>query len=167
MSSSAKLLALPNHPLGSITIRTAGPNDFRYIDSLQRLHVNNTGFVPTTAIRDHLERQSYALLTINGDPVGYSMSSGGIRKPHRLIQVAIQEDAWRTGLGTILIRLSLQKAAKTPRLHMTASVRDGLPMNTVLPTTGAQITGFDTSPKARHRKLVHYAWTNSHSIVHP
>lgn len=86
------------------------------------------------------------------------MSSGGIRKPHRLIQVAIQPDAWRTGLGTALIRLAWAKAARTPRLTMTATVREGLPMNPTVLSTGAKIIGYNTAPKARRKKLIHYEW---------
>lgn len=158
MTTRRKQLALPRHPLGNVTIEEALPNDFCYIDALQRHFVNDTGFVPTTAIRNHLERLSYSLLIINGDPVGYSMSSGGIRKPHRLIQVAIQRDAWRTGLGTALIYLARAKAVRTPRLTMTATVRDRLPMNPTVLSTGAKIVAYDTRPKARNRKLIHYEW---------
>lgn len=151
-------LTFPNHPLGRITIRKANPRDLTYIDALQRQHVNNTGFVPKTAIIDHLERGSYTLLTVNEDPAGYLMANGGVRKPYRLIQVNIQPDAWRTGLGTILIQRALAEARTKRITTVTATVRDGLPMNPTVQSTGAQITGFDTRPKARRRKLIHYAW---------
>lgn len=167
MPTRREQLALPHHQLGSVTIEEALPHDFRYIDSLQRHFVNSTGFVPTTAIRNHLDRKSYSLLTINGDPVGYSMSSGGIRKPHRLIQIAIQEDAWRTGLGTALIHLSLAKAATMPQAGMTGTVREGLVVNACVLSTGAQIAGYDTRPKARKRKLIHYKWPDSHTPGSP
>lgn len=156
--TAAGLLAIPNHQLGNVTIRKALPSDLTYIDALQRKHVNNTGFVPKKAIENHLERNSYSLLNINGDPVGYLMAAGGIRKPFRLIQVNIQSDAWRTGLGTILIALALAEAQTKPKPNMTATVRDGLPMNPVVLATGARIDGYDHTPKARNRKLIHYTW---------
>lgn len=158
MRTRAGLLAIPHHQLGRVTIEQALPEDLKYIEALQRKHSNATGFVPKTAMENHLERLSYSLLTINGDPVGYSMSSGGIRKPHRLIQVAIQPDAWRTGLGTALIRIALAKAATRPCPGMTATVRDGLPMNACVLSTHGKPVGNDNRPKARHRKLIHYEW---------
>lgn len=154
-------LAFPNHPLGSVTIAQAVDQDYCYIDALQRQLVNNVGFVPRTAIRNHLERRSYNLLRINGQPVGYAMQAGGIRKPFRLIQVAIQPDAWRTGLGTLLIRLALATARTKPKSDMTATVRQGLPMNQVVTATGAQIASYDLTPKARKRPLIHYTWNDS------
>lgn len=158
--------SLPHHVLGWTTIEVAAEQDASWIDSLQRQLVNNTGFVPTTAIADHLQRRSYALLSINGQPVGYSMSAGGIRRNFRLIQIAISKDAWRYGLGTELIKIALAVASTRPKPNMTATVRDGLPMNTVVKSTGAKVTGHDHTPKARGKILTHYAWENSQSI-HP
>lgn len=158
------LMTRPRHVLGSTTIELALPSDQPFVESLQRKHVNSTGFVPTTAMADHLERQSYRLLLINGQPVGYSMHSGGIRKPHRLIQVAISTDAWRYGLGTLLIQLALKTARACPKPHMTVSIRDGLPMNDVVKTTGAFLTAYDDTPTARGKSLMHYAWRNPPAI---
>jgi hypothetical protein len=120
--------------------------------------VNNTGFVPRTAIADHLDRRSYHLLRINGQPTGYAMQSGGIRKPLRLIQVAISDEAWRSKLGTALILLALNRARGSIQTGMTATVRDGLPMNQVVTATGASVLRRDTTPTARRRDRIHYAW---------
>lgn len=166
MEQRTTLLSLPDHELGLTTIEQALPEDFRYIDALQKHHVNNIGFVPRTAIENHLERLSYLLLTINGQPTGYMMSAGGIRKPYRLIQLAIESEAWRTGLGSILIGLALDIAARKPSPNMTATVREGLPMNPTVLSTGALPTGRDTTPKARRKELIHYAWHNSLSHPH-
>lgn len=153
------LVSLPNHVLGSIDVRIATPEDLAFLDSLQRKHVNNTGFVPRAAISDHLDRQSYHLLSINGQPTGYAMQAGGTRKPLRLIQVALSEDAWRFGLGTVLIQLALRKAKTALKTGMTATVRDGLPMNKVVTAAGATPTGRDTTPTARARDRIHYTWS--------
>lgn len=159
-----RITTLPHHVLGPTTIEVARPYDLKWIDALQKRLVNNTGFVPTMAIRNHLERRSYVLLSINGQPVGYSMSNGGIRTPYRLIQVAIEPDAWRHGLGTVLIQIALATARRRPKPNMTVTVRDGLPMNQVVRSTGASITGYDPRPKARGKILTHYAWDNSQSV---
>lgn len=161
------LLSLPNHVLGRVQVSLASPTDLPYIESLQRKHVNSTGFVPRTAIADHLNRHSYHLLRINGQPTGYAMHSGGIRKPLRLIQVAISKDAWRTKLGTLLVVLALERTLSSPTPGMTATVRDGLPMNQVVTTTGALVTGRDTTPTARQRDRIHYAWTYIDLEGHP
>lgn len=94
------------------------------------------------------------------------MSGGGIRRNFRLIQIAISKDAWRYGLGTELIKIALAVASTRPKPNMTVTVRDGLPMNAVVKSTGAKVTGHDHTPKARGKILTHYAWENSHSI-HP
>lgn len=153
------LLILPDHLLGPVKITVALPMDRLFIDTLQRRHVNNIGFVPRTAIDDHLSRHSYHLLRINDQPVGYAMQSGGVRKPLRLIQLAIDPDAWRHGLGTELINLAIQKARKSQVPGMTASVRDGLPMNQVVKATGALLTGRFTGPTARGLDRLHYTWS--------
>lgn len=168
---SGKLLAVQRHPIGLIKLRTAVLHDYPYIEALQRQHVNNTGFVPKTAIQNHLQRQSYVLLTINGQPEGYLMSAGGIRKPYRLIQVAVDEEAWRLGLGTLLIHQALAKARRKPKPDMCCTVREGLPMNPTVISTGAKPFAYDDSPKARRKRLIHYAWENSHidapSVIAP
>lgn len=146
------------HVLGSLDIRIATPADLAFIEALQRKHGNNTGFVPRTAIRDHLRRHSYHLLSLDGQPTGYAMQAGGIRKPLRLIQVALSEDAWRHGLGTILIQLALSRAEKTLKTGMTATVRDGLPMNQVVTATGATRVSIDTTPTARRKARINYRW---------
>jgi len=161
------LLILPHHVLGSIHIRIATTADRSYIDALQRKHVNNIGFVPRTAIDDHLARQSYHLLSINGQPTGYAMHAGGTRKPLRLIQVALSEDAWRNGLGTALIELALQRAKNTLKTGMTATVRDGLTMNKVVTATGATPIGRDTAPTARGRDRIRYSWTRRRTLPDP
>lgn len=153
------LLRLPNHVLGPVEITVALPKDMPFIDALQRRHANNIGFVPRTAILDHLSRHSYHLLRINGQPAGYAMQAGGIRKPLRLIQVAIDPDAWRYGLGTELIKLAIQRTEHSRIPGMTATVRDGLPMNQVVTATGALLTARDTTPTARGLDRLHYTWT--------
>lgn len=153
------LLTLPNHVLGPVEITVALPIDRLFIDALQRRHVNNIGFVPRTAIDDHLSRHSYNLLLINDQPVGYAMQSGGVRKPLRLIQVAIDPDAWRHGLGTELINLAIQRARQSRIPGMTATVRDRLPMNQVVTATGALLTGRDTRGTARGLDRLHYTWS--------
>jgi len=160
------LVSLPQHPLGSIDVRIATPEDRHFIDALQRKHVNNTGFVPFTAIEDHLNRQSYHLLSINGQPTGYAMHAGGTRKPLRLIQVALSEDAWRNGLGTVLIQLALQRAENALKTGMTATVREGLTMNQVVTATGATPTRRDTTPPARGLDRIHYAWSGIATPTH-
>lgn len=158
MAPDSLLIDIPGHFLGHVAISIATPHDFTFIDHLQRRYVNNTGFVPRTAIQDHIDRQSYHLMRINGHPVGYAMQSGGVRKPLRLIQVAIADDAWRHGLGTDLIGLALTRSAQCRVAGMTATVRLGLPMNQVVTATGAIPVGRDTTPTARGLDRIHYFW---------
>jgi GNAT superfamily N-acetyltransferase len=155
------MLATLDHqqPQPACRIRLADRQDSQYIEHLARKHSNAIGFVPRTAIADHLERGSYHLLVLNGQEAGYIMHSGGFRRPHRIIQVAITEELWRLGYGTLLIQTALDTARERVIPSVTASVRIGLPMNLVATATGATIT--DTSYRRTARGLVlnHYQWT--------
>lgn len=148
------------------TIITAKHTDILYITSLARQHVNNIGFVPTAALHDHINRQSIHLLLINNEPAGYLLSSGGFRRPHRIIQVAITAEMWLQGYGAQLIAHARTTAASRPIPSVSASIRDGLPMQTVAEHTGAHLTGISTRPTARAKILTHYLWTPLHDDVH-
>lgn len=140
------------------TIITANHSDIPYIASLARQHVNKIGFVPTAALHDHINRGSIHMLMINNQPAGYLLSAGGFRRPHRIIQVAITDEMWLKGYGAQLIAHARTTAASRPIPSVSASIRDGLPMQIVAEHTGAQLTGISTRPTARAKILTHWIW---------
>lgn len=155
----------PPRTTATWTLRTATTKHSSYIEHLARLHSNSIGFVPRAAILNHLERHNYDLLEIDGQQAGYIMHGGGIRKPYRIIQVAIDEQLWRQGFGTLLLARSLVRARSRPQPTATATVADHLPMNDVAVATGATLTSIDTPPNARRRPLRHWQWTNGHILI--
>lgn len=152
-------------PMRPWTIETATPTDQTYIEHLQRLHSNSLGFVPRIAITDHVTRGNYDLLTINGQPAGYVMHGGGIRRPYRLIQVALSEDLWRKGFGRRLLASSLARARTRPQPTMTATVAEELTMNEVARATGARIIRIEPAANRRKRRLIHWEWEDGQLLT--
>ena len=155
-------------------ILTATPRDLAYVMHEARRHSNAIGFVPRTALADHIERRNIRLLTINDQLAGYLLSGGGKLRPYRLIQVAITPELWRLGYGSLLIADARRTASTRPMSTMTATIRDGLPMLTVAQHTGARRTATRDTHNARKRLLHDYLWpaippllttTNCHSVL--
>lgn len=139
-------------------IRQATPGDLAYVLHEARLHSNNIGFVPTAAFRDHIDRHNVRILVINNQPAGYTLDGGGDRRSYRLIQVAIDEELWRLGYGSILIRHARLRARGRRFPTMTATIRDGLPMLRVAEATGAIRTATHNRPTARKKATHDYLW---------
>lgn len=144
--------------LPDYTIRTATPQDLSYVIHQAREHSNNIGFVPRAALADHIERSNIRLLTINDQHAGYLLAGGGKLRPYRLIQVAITEERWREGYGTVLIADARETARERPFSSMTATIRDGLPMIQVAEATGAHRTTTHHRPTARRKPTHSYLW---------
>lgn len=139
-------------------IATATPADLPYVEHLARLHSNNIGFVPRAALLDHIERRNVRIFTVNDEPAGYVLASGGKLRSFRLIQVAISEDLWREGYGTLLIYDARRAAAQCRVSTMTATIRAGLPMISVAEQTGARKTATHHRPTARRKPTHDYLW---------
>jgi hypothetical protein len=139
-------------------IVTAAKKDLLYVEHLGRYHSNNIGFVPRTALADHIQRGNVRILRINGHDAGYMLAGGGKRRPYRLIQIAISTDLWRLGYGSCLIADARRTAAERPMSMMTATIRDGLPMLAVAERTGARRTATHDRPTARKRPTHDYLW---------
>lgn len=139
-------------------IRLATAADLAYVVHEARRHSNAIGFVPRTALADHIDRRNVRLLTINGQAAGYLLSGGGKLRPYRLIQVAITTELWRLGYGSILIGVARRMASNTHCPAMSATVRDGLPMMRVATATGASKTATRDTHNARKRVLHDYLW---------
>lgn len=139
-------------------ILTAIASDLAYVEHLARLHSNNVGFVPRAALADHIDRRNVRLLIINGQHAGYTLAGGGKLRPYRLIQVAISEELWRNGYGSILIRDARGTAAERTVPTMSATIRQGLPMIGVALSTGAQHVGTKCPHTARNRPTHDFLW---------
>lgn len=139
--------------------------DLAYVEHEARRHSNAIGFVPRTAIADHIERGNVRLLLINAQHAGYMLAGGGKLRPYRLIQIAITPELWRLGYGSALIAHARRTAAERTMSTMTATIRDGLPMLAVAEHTGARRTATHNRPTARKRPTHDYLWPAIPSLL--
>lgn len=82
-----------------VTIRQALPADLPYVMALQRANRESVGALPTPALQERIDLGTFALASINGDPVGYllyDLRRDGIL---RIPQACIQYDARRRTYG--------------------------------------------------------------------
>lgn len=147
---------LATHSTWSITPATSA--QLAYIIHLQSLHTGALGFVPKSAIVDHIKRDSYHILELDGQAAGYIMHNGGHRRPYRIIQVALDEELWRLGFGSHLIHVALTRAQTRPNRATSVTVADGLAMCDVATATGATRTKTYDPKNTRHRRLHEYLW---------
>ncbi len=102
-------------PLGaergcSFAVRTAGPDDLGFIDSLQKTFRNEVGFLPRAALREHVEKGRVSIGFENGDAAGYILIKPGYQGDPRnaiLYQCAIEYSAQRRLLGRCLLEHAL------------------------------------------------------------
>ena len=85
----------------NLTVRSANPDDLRYVMALQRANRESVGGLPEPALSERLGRGTLMLAELNGDPCGYLMYDvrGGVL---RLPQACIQYDARRRTYGEAL-----------------------------------------------------------------
>lgn len=138
-------------------IRPATPADAAYIDHLMHRFSSEVGFLPRSAMTEHLELGHYCLLELEGQPSAYTLTTGGIRKPVRILQHAVDEDLWRQGWGLRLLEAAALKATRCPTPGLTLTCRDGLPANAFWQTSGAKLARI--MPGGRERRKLLLEWS--------
>lgn len=143
--------------LGPLRLRTATPADRSFIDHWSARFGEFIGHVPRVARAQRLDQGAYLLAEIEQEPVGFLLLGGGQRAPLRLSQIAVLEDLWRNGLGSICIR-HLQTRVERTGLPLVASVAATLPMNEVARVTGGVHVASSLARGKRGRALQHWVW---------
>lgn len=148
-----------DHRLGTVIISTARHTDNAYIDQLQRQFFSHVGCVNRGARDDRIERNDYWRCLLNGQHAGFVLLSGGVTRCMRLSQVAIDEELWRNGLGTVIIE-QVRRFAHAHAKHDTVavSVATDLPMNEVVTATQAAHVATRLELSSKRRRLNHYVW---------
>lgn len=88
------------------TIRRAEPNDWRFLDQLQRRHHDALGFLSRSALGEAIARGRVLLALENGAPAGYVYGAPAYQRRADVAivyQAAIGFDARRRLLGTALV----------------------------------------------------------------
>ena len=148
------------HSLGVVQIATATPSDALWIEHLQRKFSNDLGFVPRAGIRGLLDRRNYLRIDLDGKDAGFVLVTGGITKPVRISQIAIDEQLWRNGIGAIAIALIRKKALLMRKPDVVATTRDGLIANIVAIETGATHLATTLIAHARKKRSHLYLWSH-------
>lgn len=144
---------------GELLVSTATEKNQLWIEHLQRQYSNQLGFVPRSGIAGLLGFRNYLQLTIDGIDAGFVLTCGGITKPVRISQIAVDEDLWRNGIGSATIEVIRKKALLMPKRSVIVTVRDGLAMNSVAIDTGAIHTATSLTIAKRKKRLHTYAWS--------
>lgn len=87
----------------AIAIRPATPADLRYITDRIRMYSNTVGNLRPANVEYLLKvRGTIWLATIDSQPAGAVVCSGGIRKPLCFRANLIERELWERGIGTLL-----------------------------------------------------------------
>jgi len=138
-------------------IRPGTARDLTYLDHLSRRFSRQVGFLNRTAMREHLELGHYTVLDLEGQPAAFTLTTGGIRKPVRIVQHAVDEEMWRQGWGLKLIEAAALKATRCPQAGLNLTCRDGLPANAFWQAAGARL--IDVRPGGRERRKMLLEWS--------
>lgn len=88
------------------TVRRAFESDVPYIDSLQKKHGKELGFLSRYALTEYVNRYHVSIGCRNGEPACYLLGRGPtLRHPDdaRIYQACVQYDARFFALGTLLV----------------------------------------------------------------
>lgn len=96
-----------------IVVRTTTPEDWAYIDALQKADADKVGFLQRRTWDDYVwggqRRFMTFLCLVGGAPIGYVLLTPGrgVNQPARIQQVVIQQDARRLEYGTALVAVCI------------------------------------------------------------
>lgn len=109
------------------TVEVVDHRTLTYVDSLQRKHRDEVGFLSHVALSEYVGRSQIWLARENGEPCGYLLW-GSFRGPRpvrdpwqlKIVQACIQYDAQRRKQGERLVRSIIQVAtlAGLPRVGL-------------------------------------------------
>lgn len=108
-------------------VEVVGHRTLTYVDSLQRRHRDEVGFLSHVALAEYVNRQQVWLARENGDPCGYLLwgSFRGLRPVRnrwelKIVQACIQYDAQRRKQGERLVSKLIEVAtlADLPRVGL-------------------------------------------------
>jgi len=106
-------------PDGVFRIRDAGPADLKFIDSLQKTHGWQVGFMPLAWLRKCLDKDLVTLLLENGQPAAYLLARSkykGRDDVGIIYQACVCYDAQRRTVGTALVEHHLNRFPPSTKL---------------------------------------------------
>lgn len=139
--------------------------------TLERAHKwrRNVGWLPRGAIQTNIERGWVWRLELDGQDAGHIMTSGGFRTPHTLRHNCIDEELWRNGIGSMMVRTWLAWSALTSA-HAIARVRtraDLTAQTQINLHTGFHAVAVDPPRKTTRHSVVTWERTTRHGNARP
>lgn len=105
--TAEQLARLPDGEHKCITIRSALPEDVKFLDHLQKKFADQVGFLPMRALEANIERANVSIALENDEPAAYLLGKGNyLRDGHFgiIYQAAVSYDARRRLVGTALVQ---------------------------------------------------------------
>ena len=100
-------------------IRSATIDDLTFIDSLQRKHTQQVGFLPTAWLQKILTKDFVDLAFENGQPAAYLLGKSHYQSRQHvgiIYQACVEYDAQRRAIGTALVTHYLARMPQTTKL---------------------------------------------------
>lgn len=144
-----------------LQIRTATQADRLYIGDRSYKHRKMMGWTPDAWLDQAIDRHLAWIVSINGDRAGYTLITGGSRRPCTLRHNCVEHDLWDRGMGTLFTSAFLAWSLLTTG-HRTALVRtrqDITAQNLINCRTGGKPIKVDPArPSAGPHAVVTWAW---------
>ena len=112
----------------SPVIRRATQHDVSFIVALHRRLSGSLGFMPTEALREHVDLQHVVIAEENGDPAAFIVH-GALKPTLRIFQAAVHYDLQRRYLGSAILSDVAARAHACGVSAITLGCRDGLESN--------------------------------------
>lgn len=117
-------------------VRSATPADLTYLLHIQNKQTDSIGYVNKGALLERINTGRILVLTHNGDPAGYLNYTHRRDRITHLNQVAVSEELWRIGLGTLAMHQLIENARRCGSLMLHCRTAIDLPANRFWPTLG-------------------------------
>lgn len=144
-----------------LRIRTATAVDRLYLADRSYKHRKTMGWTPDAWLDQAIERRLAWLVEINGEPAGYTLITGGDRRPCTLRHDCVEHELWGRGLGTLYTSAYIAWCLLTTG-HRTALVRtrqDIVAQNLINCRTGGRPIKVDAPrPSSGPHAVVTWAW---------
>lgn len=144
-----------------LRIRTATATDRIYLADRSYKFRKQMGWTPDAWLDQAIDRRLAWIVEIQGQPAGYTLITGGDRRPCTLRHNCVEHELWDRGLGTLFTSAFLGWCLLTTG-HRTACVRtrqDIVPQNLINCRTGGKPVKVDAPrPSAGPHAVVTWAW---------
>lgn len=144
-----------------LRVRTATLADLLYVTDRAQKHAKTMGWLPHAAIEEAIQRRFVWMATIDDQPAGHVLVTGGHRSPACLRHNCVEEELWCKGVGSAFVAIYQSWCFQTSP-HTTCTVRtrqDITAQNIINVKSGARAIRVDAPrPSAGRNGVVTWSW---------